>query len=81
MKIETSLLPHQEAAVGKLGRLKVGALFMEQGTGKTRTALELISRRMDKGKVNAVLWLCPCSVKRTCVKISSITAEGCRTGS
>ena len=55
MKIETSLLPHQEAAVGKLGRLKVGALFMEQGTGKTRTALELISRRMDKGKVNAVL--------------------------
>lgn len=64
MKIETSLLPHQEAAVGKLGRLKVGALFMEQGTGKTRTALELISRRMDKGKVNAVLWLCPCSVKK-----------------
>jgi len=33
------------------------------GTGKTRTALELIKKRLDKGKVNHVLWLCPCSVK------------------
>jgi len=33
------------------------------GTGKTRTALELIKDRLDKGKVNHVLWLCPCSVK------------------
>lgn len=36
---------------------------MEMGTGKTRTALELIKLRLDKGKVNHVLWLCPCSVK------------------
>ena len=57
MKIETSLLPHQEEAVKKLSKLKVGALFMEQGTGKTRTALELIQKRMEKGKVNVVLWL------------------------
>lgn len=35
---------------------------MEQGTGKTRTALELIKIRIEKGKVNKVLWLCPCSV-------------------
>lgn len=33
------------------------------GTGKTRTALELIKIRLDKGKVNHILWLCPCSVK------------------
>ena len=64
MTIETSLLPHQEEAVKKLSKLKVGALFMEQGTGKTRTALELIQKRMEKGKVNVVLWLCPCSVKK-----------------
>lgn len=36
---------------------------MEMGTGKTRTALELIRLRLDAGKVNKVLWLCPCSVK------------------
>lgn len=64
MKIKTELLPHQAAAVGKLRRLKVGALYMEQGTGKTRTALELAKIRLDAGKINAVLWLCPCSAKR-----------------
>ena len=36
---------------------------MEQGTGKTRTALEIIKNKTDKGKVEVVLWLCPCSVK------------------
>lgn len=36
---------------------------MEQGTGKTRTALELIKLRLNGGKVNHILWLCPCSVK------------------
>ena len=63
MTLKTSLLPHQQAAVDKLRRLKVGALYMEMGTGKTRTALELIKLRLDAGKIDAVLWLCPCSVK------------------
>ena len=36
---------------------------MEQGTGKTRTTLELVKMRLDKGRVDCVLWLCPCSVK------------------
>jgi SNF2 family DNA or RNA helicase len=35
------------------------------GTGKTRTALELISQRLEVGKVDFILWLCPCSVKGT----------------
>lgn len=64
MLLMTELLPHQVAAVEKLRRLKVGALLMEMGTGKTRTALELIKLRLDSGKVDAVLWLCPCSVKK-----------------
>lgn len=64
MDLVTDLLKHQEDAYKKLSRLKVGALFMEQGTGKTRTALELVKKRLDAGKVNAVLWLCPCSVKK-----------------
>jgi SNF2 family DNA or RNA helicase len=33
------------------------------GTGKTRTALELVKIRLDASKVTRVLWLCPCSVK------------------
>ena len=38
---------------------------MEQGTGKTRTALELIKIRLEKGRINHVLWLCPYSVKES----------------
>ena len=64
MELTTKLLKHQDDACRKLSRLKVGALFMEQGTGKTRTALELVKKRLDAGKANAVLWLCPCSVKK-----------------
>ena len=47
----------------KLLPIKVGALYMEMGTGKTRTALEMIKRRQESGKIDRVLWLCPCSVK------------------
>ena len=36
---------------------------MEMGTGKTLTTLEMIRRRVEKGKLNRVIWLCPCSVK------------------
>lgn len=64
MILKTELLPHQAAAVEKLSKIKIGALYMEMGTGKTRTALELIKRRLDAGKVEHVLWLCPCSVKQ-----------------
>lgn len=63
MKIITNLYEHQKKAVEKLSKIKIGALYMEMGTGKTRTALELIKIRLDKGKVNHILWLCPCSVK------------------
>ncbi|WP_243129275.1 DEAD/DEAH box helicase [Hathewaya massiliensis] len=63
MELATVLYEHQVKAVKKLQQIKVGALYMEMGTGKTRTALELIKTRLDKGKVNHVTWLCPCSVK------------------
>ena len=63
MKLKTSLYPWQEAAVDKLLPIRVGALYMEMGTGKTRTALEMIQRRLDAGKITHVLWLCPCSVR------------------
>lgn len=45
----------QKKAIEKLNRLKVGALFMEPGTGKTRTAIELINGTA----ADWVLWLTP----------------------
>lgn len=65
MDLLTSPLPHQVRAADKLTPIKVGALYMEMGTGKTRTALEIIKRRADAGKLDQVLWLCPCSVRGT----------------
>lgn len=63
MELKTSLYLYQQEAVDKLLGLRIGALYMEMGTGKTRTALEIIKRRVDAGKLSRVLWLCPCSVK------------------
>lgn len=54
------LLASQIAANNALSSLKVGALFMEPGTGKTRAAMELIKSVED---VDLVLWLCPFSTK------------------
>lgn len=51
----------QEQAFKKLSRLKVGALFMEMGTGKTKVALDLIASK--RHRVDYVLWICPCSLK------------------
>ena len=63
IELKTQLFDYQKTAVEKLSKVKVGALYMEMGTGKTRAALELIKNRIDKGKVNHILWLCPCTVK------------------
>lgn len=64
MHLTNKLLDYQENAVEKLKKVKVGALFMEQGTGKTITALELCRLRLKAGKVTHILWLCPCSTKQ-----------------
>lgn len=52
----------QEEAFEKLSKLKVGALFMEMGSGKTKVALDLIASKKDK--VNYILWICPFSIKQ-----------------
>lgn len=54
-------MTNQEKAFEKLSRLKVGALFMEMGTGKTKVALDLISSKAHK--VDYILWICPFSIK------------------
>ena len=59
----TSLLPHQVEAVTKLLPSRVGGLFMEMGTGKSRTAIELA--RLRQRKIDRVIWFCPVSLKTT----------------
>ncbi|MCD5969607.1 DEAD/DEAH box helicase family protein, partial [Riemerella anatipestifer] len=49
----------QKLAIKKLERLKVGALFMKMGTGKTLTACHLIYDRWKKNKCNFILWIAP----------------------
>ncbi len=56
----TEILPYQADAVAKLLPSRVGALFMEMGTGKTRTAIELVKIRHRK--IDRVLWFCPVSI-------------------
>lgn len=53
------LTANQQEAFEKFSDLKVGALFMKQGTGKTRVALELIKST----DCDFVLFLCPFSTK------------------
>lgn len=65
MMTRTKLFNYQLAAYEKLSKLKVGALYMDMGVGKTRTMLEIIITKLKKRKVNHVLWLCPVSVKTT----------------
>lgn len=65
MELVTSMYDHQVKAVEKLSKIKVGAAYMEMGTGKTRVALELIKIRLEKDRIDHILWLCPCSVKET----------------
>lgn len=44
-------------------RTTIGALFMEMGTGKSRTTIELVHRRL--GRIDKVIWFCPVSLKET----------------
>lgn len=53
------LLSNQVEAISKLQQFKVGALFMEPGTGKTRAAAELVK----SVNFDYVLWLTPFRTK------------------
>jgi SNF2 family DNA or RNA helicase len=55
-----ALLDNQVNAINKLQKMKVGALFMEPGTGKTRTAIELVESVNDAKSYH---WLTPCQNK------------------
>lgn len=59
----TELRPWQVPAVEQLLPLKVGALFLDMGLGKTRAAIELCSRRQHK--ISRIIYVCPVSAKET----------------
>lgn len=65
IKIKTKLLDYQKIAYNKLKKLLVSGLFMEMGTGKTRTAIEFIVDRLNNNKINRVIYFCPVSIKQT----------------
>ena len=65
------LLKNQIQAKSHLLPYKVGALFMEAGTGKTRVACELI----NNSQADFVFWIGPLNTIRTKEGISSIKNE------
>ena len=66
------LTSNQQSAISQLRHWKVGALFMEPGTGKTRAAIELIRQCPD---IDYVLWIGPLRTIRTEPGISSVPDE------
>ena len=50
------MLDNQIAAENHLNKWKVGALFMDAGTGKTRVACKLIN---SVPEIDLVVWFCP----------------------
>jgi SNF2 family DNA or RNA helicase len=63
MYTKTILMKHQQDAINKLVGIRVGGLFMDMGTGKTRTAIELIVHR--EHRISKVIYFCPVTLKET----------------
>lgn len=78
IKLYKKLLPYQEECVNKLNKMKVGANFMDMGTGKTITTVAIASKKW--GKYDKILWFCPVStienLKRGLSDISNILDLG-----
>lgn len=63
MNSKTNLFSYQQRGVEKLLPSRVSGLFMEMGTGKTRTMIEFARLRL--GRYDRVVWFCPVSLKET----------------
>lgn len=57
LELLTAPMQHQRAAQEHLGRLRIGGLFMDPGTGKTRTVIGMIQDRWEK--IDRVVYICP----------------------
>lgn len=63
LKAKTELFEYQQKGIDKLLPVTIGALFMDMGTGKTRSAIELVIKRQSR--ISKVIWFCPVSLKDT----------------
>lgn len=59
--VTTPLMPHQEPAVAKLLPPRVGAAFMDMGTGKSLVFIKLAEAR--QGKWDRLFWFNPCALR------------------
>lgn len=71
----TTLKPHQVPAVAKMLPARVGALFMDMGLGKSRTAIELA--RIRQRKIDRIIWFCPVASKET-IRYQIMTHTDCQ---
>ena len=56
---KTKPFAHQLEAYDFVNGKEYFALFMQQGTGKTKTAIDICSMRYTAGEINAVLVIAP----------------------
>lgn len=63
-KYKTKPYKHQVEAIKKLYGKEFGALFCEQGTGKSKIAIDIASNLFLEKKINAVLLIAPNGVQK-----------------
>lgn len=71
---ENPFTTEQSFALERFAKLRVGGVFMEQGMGKSRVAVELANHRADH--LDAVLWVAPFSVLSAVEE--EVTKWGCK---
>lgn len=52
-------MPHQQEAIDRFKDVDFFALFMEMGTGKTRTAIKIAEHKFQTGQIDSVLIIAP----------------------
>jgi SNF2 family DNA or RNA helicase len=62
-RFKTHPFKHQKDALDYLWSLKAAALFSEQGTGKTKVAIDLATARYMLGEIDALVVISPTSVR------------------
>lgn len=62
-KFKTEPMAHQMVALQRAYPQKEYALFMDMGTGKTWTAINLAGARYETEQINALVVVCPTSIK------------------
>jgi SNF2 family DNA or RNA helicase len=61
---KTEPFTHQRAATAFAASMDVGALFMEMGTGKTKSIIDALAIHYGAERLSAVLVICPLTVLR-----------------